>query len=606
MLSDERLRQYLDGMFEGFIAYDREWRMTVMNTAAEKITGLARADAVGRKWQDVFPHALGGPMDELYQRVRASGQPERTEFYYGHYGRWFEVNATPVPEGGVAIFFRDIDDAKRREEAQAQLAAIVESSDDAIVSKSLDGTIRTWNAGAQRIFGYTPAEAVGRSIRMIIPADRQAEEDTILAKVRAGERVDHFDTVRQAKDGRLIDISVTVSPVRDSTGRIIGASKVARDITARKQDEKALEDASRYKDEFLAMLAHELRNPLAPISNALQLMRIIDPASGEAQHARAIMERQLAHLVRLVEDLMDVSRITRGKIEVRKEPVLLSSVLLSAVETARPAIEAGRHRFHINMPAETLSVDGDFVRLAQVVSNLLANAAKYTDEGGEIWLDAAREGGEAVIRVRDTGIGIAAEGMPRLFEMFGQVAGSESRSKGGLGIGLALARALVELHGGRISAASGGHGKGAEFTVRLPLGAAFAQSRKTPASLGAERGQRRRVLIVDDNVDAAETLQMVVSQMGHDADAAHDGPAALDAARARRPDVVLLDISMPGMDGLEVARALRSEPALRQVRVVALTGFGQQEDRRRSEAAGFDAHLVKPVSPEELRRVLER
>ena len=606
MLSDERLRQYLDGMFEGFIAYDREWRMTFMNAAAEQITGVKRADAVGRKWHEIFPHAVGGPMDELYQRVLETGEPRRTEFFYEHYGRWYEVNATPVPDGGVAIFFRDIDDAKRREELQAHLAAIVESSDDAIVSKSLDGTIRSWNRGAERIFGYSPAEAIGKSIRMIIPADRQAEEDAILAKLRAGQRVDHFDTVRQAKDGRLIDISVTISPVRDSTGRIIGASKVARDVTSRKQAEKALEDASRYKDEFLAMLAHELRNPLAPISNALQLMRIIDPASGEAQHARAIMERQLAHLVRLVEDLMDVSRITRGKIEVRKEPVLLSSVMLSAVETARPAIEAGGHKFHINMPAETLSVHGDFVRLAQVISNLLANAAKYTDEGGEIWLEAAREGAEAVIRVRDTGIGIAAEGMPRLFEMFAQVAGSEARSKGGLGIGLALARALVELYGGRISAASGGRGKGAEFTVRLPLATSFAPSKKALAALDPHPAHRRRVLIVDDNVDAAETLQMVVSQMGHDAHAAHDGPAALDAARARRPDVVLLDISMPGMDGLEVARALRSEPSLRQTRVVALTGFGQQEDRRRSEAAGFDAHLVKPVSPEELRRVLER
>ncbi|HET7671843.1 MAG TPA: ATP-binding protein, partial [Burkholderiales bacterium] len=364
---------------------------------------------------------------------------------------------------------------------------------------------------------------------------------------------------------------------------------------------------SRYKDEFLAMLAHELRNPLAPISNALQLLRIIDPASGEAQHARSIMERQLAHLVRLVEDLMDVSRITRGKIEVRKEPVLLSSVMLSAVETARPAIEAARHRFHINMPADTLSVDGDFVRLAQVIANLLANAAKYTDEGGQIWLDAGREGDEAVIRVRDSGIGIEAGALPRLFEMFGQLAGSEQRSKGGLGIGLALARALVELHGGSISAASRGLGQGAEFTVRLPL-AASCLGLHSPAPSGphASPRARQRVLIVDDNVDAAETLQMVVSQMGHEVQAAHDGAAALAAARSGRPDVVLLDISMPGMDGLEVARALRREPGLRQVRVVALTGFGQQEDRRRSLDAGCDAHLVKPISPDDLRRVLER
>ena len=603
----QRLNEYLDGMFEGFVAYDEHWRLTFINAAAEKITGLRRADVLGRRWDEIFPHAVAGPLDGLFKRVLAGRRAERTEFFYEHYGRWFEVQATPVATGGVALFFRDIEDAKRRDEIQAHLAAIVASSDDAIVSKSLDSTIRSWNAGAERIFGYTAAEAIGRSIRMIIPPERQAEEDQILAKLRAGERIEHFDTVRMAKDGRLIDVSVTVSPVRDASGRIIGASKVARDVSARKEAEKALEDASRYKDEFLAMLAHELRNPLAPISNALQLLRIVEPSSPDATHARAIMERQLAHLVRLVEDLMDVSRITRGKIELRREPVLLSAVLLSAVETARPAIEAGRHNFHINMPAETLCVNGDPVRLAQVVSNLLTNAAKYTDEGGDIWLEASREDGAAVIRVRDNGIGIAPDALPRLFGMFAQAEGSEQRSKGGLGIGLALARALAEMHGGSISAASSGRGQGAEFTVRLPLAAsALKAPARTGLALRDGAGSRRRVLIVDDNVDAAETLQMVVSQLGHEVQAAHDGVAALDAVRSRRPDVVLLDISMPGMDGLEVARALRAEPALRQVRVVALTGFGQQEDRRRSLAAGCDAHLVKPVSPEDLRRVLER
>jgi CheY-like chemotaxis protein len=276
------------------------------------------------------------------------------------------------------------------------------------------------------------------------------------------------------------------------------------------------------------------------------------------------------------------------------------------VETARPAIEAARHNFRIELPPEAIEVDGDFVRLAQVISNLLGNAAKYTDPGGDISLEAQYRGSEALIRVRDNGIGIEPDMLPRIFDMFAQVPSSQRRSQGGLGIGLALARALVELHGGRLEAKSAGRGKGSEFTVYLPVGRLHRNPTATPGSSfdPLPLAQRRRVLIVDDNVDAAETLQMVVVTMGHEAETVHDGPAALDAARSKRPDLVLLDISMPGMDGFTVARELRREPKLRDVRVVALTGYGQQDDRRRSREAGFDDHLVKPVSPEDLKRLL--
>jgi PAS domain S-box-containing protein len=604
---EQEAADYLEGMLEGFVAYDAGWRMTYMNRMAEAILGRDRRDVLGKTWHEAFAHAVGNPVDLMYQGVMRTRRAARMEYCYAHYGhRWLEISASPVATGGVAVYFRDITELKRREQAQARLAAIVESSEDAIISKSLEGVIESWNEAAERMYGFRADEAIGRSILMLIPPERHDEEGDILARLRRGERVEHYDTVRRRKNGELFDVSLTVSPIRDASGTVVGASKIARDVSERKRAQQTLEDANRYKDEFLAMLAHELRNPLAPISNALQLLQVVDPSSAQATHVRAIMERQLSHLVRLVDDLMEVSRITRGKIELRREPVLLSSVMLSAVETARPALEAAQHNFRIDMPAEAIEINGDFVRLAQVISNLLGNAAKYTDAGGDISLVAERHGEEALIRVRDNGIGIDEAMLPRIFDMFAQVPASQRRSQGGLGIGLALARALVELHGGRIEAASAGPGKGSQFTVRLPVARVVRSAGASPAQPKAATAapHRRRVLIVDDNVDAAETLQMVVSTMGHDAETAHDGRAALEAARSRRPDIVLLDISMPGMDGFTVARRIRSEPELRKIRVVALTGFGQQDDRRRTREAGFDDHLVKPVSREDLRRLL--
>jgi PAS domain S-box-containing protein len=601
-------RDFLEGLFEGFVAYDTDWRMTHMNGAAERLLGRRREEVLGKTWHEAFPHAIGNPVDQMYQRVMRSRQPERMEYFYEHYGRWFGISASPVKTGGVAVYFRDASELKQREEAQARLAAIVESSDDAIVSKSLDGVIQSWNAGAQRLFGWSAEEAIGQSILIVIPRERHAEEAALLERLRRGERIEHFETVRVAKDGRRIDVALTVSPVRDGSGRIIGASKVGRDITERKRVLRALEEASRQKDNFLAMLAHELRNPLAPVRNSLQLLRMIDPASEPAEQARAIMERQVDHLVRLVDDLMDVSRITRGKIEMRKEPHDLGSIVLSAIETSRPAIEAGRHQFTLSLPAEPVVVEADFVRLTQVIANLLNNAAKYTDNGGHISLVAEREAAEAVIRVRDDGIGIAPQMMPRLFEMFAQAEDSLSHSRGGLGIGLALSRKLVELHGGRITAHSAGRGAGTEVMVRLPVfdpASRSARSRQVSRAPQARSAGRRRVLVVDDNVDAARTLQALLRELGHDVEVAHDGGSALAAARERRPEVVLLDLNMPDMDGVELARTLRRQPGFHEVRFAAVTGLGQEADRRRTREAGFDVHLVKPLSPDDLRRVLE-
>src|SRR6204780_660629 len=364
----------------------------------------------------------------------------------------------------------------------ALLAAIVASSDDAIVSKTLDGQIQSWNAGATRIFGYLADEVVGKPITIIIPPEFHEEERRILAKVRSGERIDHFDTIRLTKDGRRIAISLTVSPIRDSQGTIVGASKVARDISERKASEQALResaqglraseealrDADRRKDEFLALLAHKMRNPLAPIRYALAMNRKEGRTAEQQRRAEEIIERQVTHMSRLLDDLLDVSRITRGSLEMKKTPTELTLIIGSAIETARPILDAKHHAFLLDLPAEAVRLEADPVRLAQVFSNLLINAAKYTDPGGQIQLRATQQEGELIVAIRDNGMGISPDMMPRLFMLFSQAPSALGRAEGGLGVGLSLVRGLIALHGGNVKALSEGPGRGSEFIVRIP------------------------------------------------------------------------------------------------------------------------------------------
>jgi len=481
-----------------------------------------------------------------------------------------------------------------RLEAQSLLAAIVSSSEDAIVSKTRDDIILTWNRGAERIFGYSAAEAIGQPITLIVPDSRREEEKDILRRILRGERLEHFETKRVAKDGSLLDVSLTISPLRDAEDRIIGVSKVARDVTPQKLAEQALRDADRRKDEFLATLAHELRNPLAPILNSLHIMRLAANDDPAIERVRGIMERQVNHMVRLVDDLMEVSRITRGKIELRREPVELAAVLKSAIETSQPLIESARHRLSVTLPPEPVVLDADPVRLAQVFSNLLNNSAKYSEEKGQIWVTVVREPHTAVVSVRDAGIGLAKAMLPRVFDMFTQIDSAGGRSRGGLGIGLTLVKNLVRMHGGQVTAASEGPGKGCEFTVRLPL------SSRTLVDAPTIQGQSTagvplRVLVVDDNLDSAESLGVLLRLVGAESYVVHDGASALRALGMFRPDLVLLDIGMPDMDGYEVARRIRQLPEYRDLVLIALTGWGQEQDRRRSAAAGFDHHLLKPT-----------
>lgn len=504
-------------------------------------------------------------------------------------------------------------------ESRSRLAAIVECSDDAIIGKTLDGVVTSWNSAAERIFGYRAEEMIGQPTSRIIPADRPDDVDAILGAIRRGERVDHYETERIRKDGTRIQVSLSVSPIRDAAGRVTGAAKIARDVTARRglelQREQLLgvaqraraeaEAASRSKDEFLAMLSHELRNPLAALRNAVYSARL---DANRRERALEIATRQAEQLGRLVDDLLDLSRIAQGAIRLNKHLVSLNELLERAAATASPLVEERSHRLSVSVPSEPLVCEGDPVRLEQVVGNLLDNAARYTNAGGHIELQLERRGGDAVLRVRDDGIGIAPEALPRIFELFVQAGRQPERAVGGLGIGLAVVRDLVALHRGRVEAHSEGPGRGAEFVVFLPC--LDEASRSEPSAEGespsAQQPSGLRVLIVEDNVDAAEGLMMLLEVFGHEARLAHDGPSALEAAREDLPDVMLVDIGLPGIDGYEVAKRVRETPALAALPLIALTGFGLEDDRRRALAAGFDHHLTKPVDPERLRKLLAR
>ncbi|MEP6790736.1 MAG: ATP-binding protein [Ramlibacter sp.] len=399
------------------------------------------------------------------------------------------------------------------------------------------------------------------------------------------------------------------APVLGPDGSVVAVAGTTRDITDRQASEQSireqaarLAESDRAKDEFLATLSHELRNPLAPLRNAIELQRRMG-GDERTERVNAMMERQVNHLVRLVDDLLEVSRISRGTFSLRKERVELAAIVRNAVETSDPLVKAGGHELAVQLPREPLWLEGDPVRLAQVLANLLNNAARYTEDGGHIAVRAWRDGGEAVISVRDDGVGIAPEALPRMFEMFTRGDRDSARNQGGLGIGLALSRRLAQMHGGKLEAHSEGPGKGSEFTVRLPLAAGEAQDAERQAAQAASLG-RRRVLVVDDNRDAAESLAMVLEMLGADVRVAHDGMAAIEAFGAYRPSVVLLDIGMPGMNGYEVARALRLRGAEIPATLVALTGWGQDADRQRAKEAGFDHHLVKPAEIDALQQLL--
>ncbi|MHB8624127.1 MAG: ATP-binding protein [Sulfuricaulis sp.] len=639
----------------------------------------------------------------------------------------------------------------------ALLSAIISSSTDAIISKNLDGIITSWNPAAELMFGYTAGEAVGRPITLLIPSDRLSEEAHILGQIKRGERIEHFETVRVRKDGVLLDMSLTVSPVRDANNHIIGASKIARDIsnnkrmqaTLRQQHEQlqstldalryrtqqfeiifnraplgmflidanfriyevnpvvqsffgktpgdvighdfdeimhslhdksfadeivrifrhtletgephvtlehaviridrggadyydwridripladgrhgvvcyfrdiseqvltrhaieqsraALQESDRRKDEFLAVLAHELRNPLAPLRNGLELLKLADSGSETIRETHALMQRQIEQMIRLVDDLLDVSRISHGIVSLKKERIQLATVLQIAVETSRPGIEDAHHTLVLDIPEEPILIDADKIRLSQVFTNLLNNAVKYTKPGGYLRLAVERRESDALVTIADNGTGIPAHMLTKIFDIFTQVDRSLDQRRPGMGLGLSIAKNLIKMHSGSIEARSAGNGMGSEFIVRIPVitsGVRDMPVNTISNQVGA--GLSQRVLVVDDNADATQSMTMMLKLLGHETQAAYNGLEALDVAAEFRPNVVFLDIGMPKLNGYETCRRLRERSWGKSITLIALTGWGQEADKRASRDAGFDHHLVKPIDPMRLQQLL--
>ena len=492
------------------------------------------------------------------------------------------------------------------ESADRPYRLLVEQMQQGAITLNADGAIAYCNRRFADLLGRPHERLTGVAFRDFIPPDEQPLYESLLQQGRAG--AGQGEAHLQKADGGLIPVFLTFNALPPDSGVAVGV--LVTDLTTQRHHEKlnaaldALKESDRRKNEFLAMLAHELRSPLAPIRNALHIMRLAG-ANGEAVASETeMMERQVGQMVRLVDDLLDVSRISRGKIELRKDRVELASAVNHAVEAARTLVQCMEHDLTVTLPPLPIYLNADPTRLAQVLGNLLSNACKFTDKGGRISLTVEREGKQAVIQVRDNGIGIAADQLPRIFDMFMQVDTSLERSVSGLGIGLTLAKNLVEMHDGTLEVHSAGAGQGSEFVVRLPIMVETPNPRPEPTVSEPTTTSARRILVVDDNRVSADSLARLLKLTGNETHTAYDGLEAVQAAATLRPDVVLLDIGLPKLNGYEVARRIREQPWGKTMVMVALTGWGQEEDRRKSSESGFNGHMVKPIDHAELMKLL--
>jgi PAS domain S-box-containing protein len=624
---ERELSDFFENATIGLHLVGSDGKILRANRAELEMLGYSRDEYIGRPISDF--HADEAVIADILSRLKVGEKlaeyPSRLRCKDGSFKDVLIDSSVYWEEGKFVhtrCFTRDVTVRKRVEVALADARSKLEAALEA-------GAIATWNwdiannrlfgdHSLARLFNLPPSDAEGglldRYMQAIHPADRGKVTAALQHSVKASEDYEADYRIVQ-DDGSTRWVTARGRPERDAAGRPVRMFGVLVDITERKRLEEELRvrmeelaEADRRKDEFLATLAHELRNPLAPIRNSLEILKMPRVDSDTAQQAKEMMGRQIQHLVRLVDDLLDVARVMRGKIELRREPVEMATVVARSIETVNSLLEIQGQRLELSIPEESLLVDADPVRLGQVVSNLLTNAAKYTEAHGHIWLSARKEGGKVLLKVRDDGIGIAPELLPHIFELFVQADHASTRAQGGLGIGLTLARNLVLMHGGTIEARSAGLGKGCEFVVRLPL---LAHQHR-PANIDEDSGRQEgpsapghKLLVVDDNKDAALSLAALLRLQGHDVRVVHDGASALTVAAAFRPNMVFLDIGMPEMDGFEVARLMREVPGLEGTVLAALTGWGQMEDRRRTAAAGFHHHLVKPPEPKTLASLLE-
>jgi PAS domain S-box-containing protein len=782
------LRVTLRSIGDGVITTDAHGRVVTMNPVAEALTGWTQAEATGRPLNEAFQivneqtrERVENPCDKVFKTGKIIGLANHTVLISKDgVERPIDDSAAPIlgERGeilGAVLVFHDATQARQSFAAIETLAAIVEHSDDAIISKDVRGRITSWNAAAEKLYGYSAAEAIGQHITLIVPVERQAELDSIMQRLKRGERLEHWNTVRRRKDGTFVDVSLRISPIKNAYGEVVGASKVARDITEHKRHEESLKflaktsgslatlvdqrsalqqsaesmtpffadycvihilgptgeleqqacaardprqrrilqrmleehpidwsrpsppgdamkfgrtvlapevpdevlihaatnsghlasmrklnlqsvvcsplqvrdriigvisfamtdsgrryseedvaiaeelaqrvavavdnaqlfasvkEADRQKDEVLAMLAHEVRNPLAAISYAVGAARMTEPAAN--LEMIDLIDRQVVNLSRLIDDLLDMSRISRDKILLKRESIDLAVIVRRAAAAARSIMEDKRHTLTVEVSDKPMPVYVDPTRAEQIIMNLLTNAAKYTAEGGDIELRAFPEDSEGVLVVQDSGIGISRDMLPFVFELFAQADKSLDRSQGGLGIGLTVVRKLVEMHGGSVAAHSRGIGYGSEFTVRLQLTAAAPVSESVPPLPSVNGAPKLRVLVVEDNRDTAKVEELLLRKYGHEVAVAHDGLAAIHVANNFQPHVALIDIGLPSLNGYEVASRLRQQGFDQQL-LVAVSGYGQSEDRQRSRDAGFDHHLVKPVNQQELLRIL--
>ena len=609
--------EILESITEGFFTIDRQWRFDYVNREAHRILHRETGTLSGTVLWQAFPGLEGTEFERNFQRSMV--EREKTSFtaYYPNHNAWYEVTSFPAPEG-VSVYLRNVTEQKKVQGEREQLIVASEnqrriyetaldSTPDFVYVFDLQHRVIYANAALLKMWGAT--EAFGKKLSDLGYEQWHVEmHDREIEEVIATRAPIRGEVPFTGTHGRRI-YDYIFAPVLGPGGDVVAVAGTTRDVTERQAADRSLREqterlaeSDRAKDEFLATLSHELRNPLAPLRNAIELLRRTREGDTRFEAVHLMMERQLDHLVRLVDDLLEVSRISRGTFSLRKEQVELAAVVRSATETSEPHIRAGGHALVLELPEESLWLEGDLVRMAQILANLLNNAAKYTDHGGRIRLRAWRDGGMAAISVSDNGVGIAPEVMPRMFEMFSRGDRDSGRSQGGLGIGLALSRRLAQMHGGTLEARSDGPGKGSEFIARLPLCA--VPDPAAPSLHADQHLTQMRVLVVDDNPDAGDSLAMILEVLGAEVRVARSGSEAIDMFGGYRPSVVLLDIGMPGMNGYEVARALRTCFPEHATTLVALTGWGQEDDRRRAREAGFDHHLVKPADLDVLQHLL--